>query len=43
MNSIINLLSPDQINFIIATYGSVTTWVGDMVLNANIAIEDIIL
>ncbi|MCX8211342.1 MAG: hypothetical protein ACI819_001049 [Neolewinella sp.] len=43
MDIILNLLSADQISFIIATYGSVANWIVDQADMISITIEDIML
>ena len=43
MNAILSLLSPDQINFIASTYGSVSDWFSQYAGTASITIEDIML
>lgn len=43
MDAVLNLLSAEQISYIIATYGSVTNWIGEQADVLCITIEDIML
>ena len=41
MESLSDLLSPEQIDFIVTAYGSVESWLEQALLGINIIVEDI--
>ena len=47
MQSVANLLSPEQINFILTTYDSIEAWASQLVVDfgdaASIVIEDVMI